>query len=312
MISTACFAHAMEAVRGMEKEIGTEMNIEKRIKMKVDGKADRRKSGRSATCTRRKRHKEIALVTGASSGIGKEFAVQIPRLYRNLDEIWLVARRTKRLQELQEKLEGTVAVRIFDGDLQRDYLYERIGKALERETPTVRLLVNAAGYGKMGTASEIESKDQCGMVELNCKALTRMTLLCLPYIKAGGRIVNVASAAAFAPQPGFAVYAASKAYVYSFSEGIGAELASRGISVTAVCPGPVDTEFFDHSGSLPRSTKSSLRAEPGKVVRLALMDAVKRKHVSVYGAPMKCSRILAKFLPVQCVTAVMRKVNHIE
>ena len=99
------------------------------------------------------------------------------------------------------------------------------------------MLVNAAGYGKIGNVSDIDLKEQCGMVDLNCTALTRMTGICLPYLSKGSRIVNLASAASFCAQPGFCVYAASKAYVLRFSQGLAAELKKRGILVTAVCPG---------------------------------------------------------------------------
>ena len=177
----------------------------------------------------------IAVITGASSGIGREFARQIPRLYHSLDELWVVARRTDRLKELARKSE--VPVRIFDGDMMRDYIFSRIEKELERYGADIRMLVNAAGYGKIGAAEELRIDEQCEMVDLNCRSLTRLSLLCLPYMTKGSRIINIASAAAFAPQPGFAVYAATKSYVYSFSQAIREEVKDRGIVVTAVCPG---------------------------------------------------------------------------
>lgn len=252
---------------------------------------------------------KIAVVTGASSGMGREFAVQVSKLYRNLDEIWVVARRTERLEELKKKL--TVPVRIFDGDLGRDYIYERIEKSLDQKQAKIRLLVNAAGYGKMGLTEKLDSLDLCGMIQLNCIALTKMTRLCLPYMERGARVVQVASAAAFAPQPGFAVYAASKSYVYSFSRALRMELKKHGISVTAVCPGPVDTEFFDRAGSLPGKGKEGLLAEEASVVRLALLDAVWRKPVSVYGSTMKLCRIGAKILPDGILAWTMKKLNQI-
>ena len=138
----------------------------------------------------------IAIITGASSGIGREFARQIPRLYKSLDELWVVARRTDRLKELARKSE--VPVRIFDGDMMRDYIFSRIEKELERYSADIRMLVNAAGYGKIGAAEELEMEEQCGMIDLNCRSLTKLTLLCLPYMTKGSRIINIASAAAFA------------------------------------------------------------------------------------------------------------------
>lgn len=193
---------------------------------------------------------KIAIVTGASSGLGREFVRQITRLYKNLDEIWVVARRAERLEELKEKL--PVYIRVFAGDMEEDLIYKQVLNRLENQNPDVRMLVNAAGFGKMGTIEEIAAEDkklQLRMIDLNCRGLTEMTLTCLPYMSKGSRIINVASAAAFCPQSGFAVYAATKAYVLSFSKGLGAEVRKKGIIVTAVCPGPVDTEFFDVAGT---------------------------------------------------------------
>lgn len=250
---------------------------------------------------------KIAVITGASSGMGREFARKIVRLYKNLDEIWLVARRTDRLKELEKEL--SVPVRIFDGDLGRDYIYERIGKDLDRTQADIRMLVNAAGYGKVGAFSSVDEKEQLGMIDINCRALTRMTALCLPYLSCKSRIINVASAAAFAPQPGFGVYAASKSYVYSLSMSLGRELKEKGIYVTAVCPGPVDTEFFQRSGELPGGVRKAVKADAGKVVHQALVDAVRGKSVSVYGLAMKSSKIAAKLLPDGLVVSVMKKIN---
>ena len=123
---------------------------------------------------------KIALITGASSGLGREFARQIPKLYQNLDEIWVVARRAERLNELEMELK--VPVRIFDGDLNQDYIYKKLGIALGKSHANVRMLVNAAGYGKIGTFCEYGWKEETGMVDLNCRSLTRMTALCLPYM----------------------------------------------------------------------------------------------------------------------------------
>lgn len=105
---------------------------------------------------------KIAIVTGASSGMGREFALQISQLYKNLDELWVVARRTDRLKSLQEQVK--IPVRIFDGDMQRDYIFEKLQRELDRRQADVRMLVNAAGYGKIGNVSDIDLKEQCGMV----------------------------------------------------------------------------------------------------------------------------------------------------
>lgn len=250
----------------------------------------------------------IAVITGASSGIGREFARQIPALYKKLDEVWLFARRTERLEKLRKELK--VPVRIFDSDLTRDYIYDRLEKELARKNPDIRMLVNAAGYGKVGRFGDADTDAQLGMLDLNIRALTRITKLCLPYLSRGSRVIQVASAAAFAPQPGFSVYAASKSYVLSFTMGLAQELRDRRIFVTAVCPGPVDTEFFDRAGGEAGSMKASLKARPEAVVRQALLDAAAGKRVSVYGFTMKAARVLAKLLPDGIVVRIMRKINE--
>ncbi len=240
----------------------------------------------------------IAVVTGASSGIGREFVMQLGYFYRRLDEIWVIARRKERLERLKE--ESRVPLRIFSGDLMKKPVYKEYHRALRELCPDVRMLVNAAGFGKSGTFADIAEegrKIQTDIVDLNCRALTRMTQMTLPYMGRGSRVINLASAAAFCPQPGFAVYAASKAYVLSFSRAVGAELKYHGISVTAVCPGPVNTEFFDISGPLRSPLKKMAMARPSRVVHKALKDSRKRKSLSVYGAAMKAAHIGTKLLP---------------
>ena len=220
----------------------------------------------------------VAIVTGASSGMGREFVLQIGALYKNLDEIWVIARRKGNLERVAEQ--SRLPLRIFDGDLLKKPVYKAFCEALCEDTPDIRMLVN-----------------QTDMVGLNCQALTRMTLLCLPYMHPGSRIINLASAAAFCPQPYFAVYAATKSYVLSFSRSLGEELKTRGITVTAVCPGPVDTPFFDVSGKPQNFLKELTMAQPGPVVHQALKDSRKRKELSIYGLPMKLTYAGTKLLP---------------
>lgn len=253
---------------------------------------------------------KIAIVTGASSGIGREFVKQVGHFYRTLDEIWVIARRGHRLQELNEL--SSVPVRILEGDLLHDSLYERLGTMLEQEKPDIRMLVNAAGFGKSGPVEAILSENknaQLEMIDLNCRALSRVTFDCLPYLSKGSRILNMASAAAFCPQPLFAVYAATKAYVLSFSRSLGAELKCRGIYVTAVCPGPVDTEFFQVSGELENPLKKLTKVKAPEVVKKALQDSRAGKDISVYGLPLKSAHIASKLLPHHLIVNLMMLFN---
>lgn len=252
----------------------------------------------------------IVVVTGASSGMGREFVKQIGHFYRTLDEIWVIARRAERLKELQK--DSIVPLRIFEGNLLKRPVYTMLKQALEEEHPDIRMLVNAAGFGKVGTVEEILNEDkntQLEMIDLNCISLSRMTFFCLPYLSKGSRILNLASAAAFCPQPLFTVYAATKSYVLSFSRALGEELRPKGIVMTAVCPGPVDTEFFDVSGQMGNIWKQIVMAKAPDVVRKALLDCRSGKSVSVYGFAMKGARIASKLLPHNLILKLETKGN---
>lgn len=238
---------------------------------------------------------KIAVVTGASSGIGKEFARQISKRYGKLDEIWIIARRKELLEELQEELR--IDVRIFAMDLTNSNDIIQFDEYLKEVNPEIKLLVNCAGYGKVGKFEELDIYEQVGMIDINCRALTLFTGICLPFISSHSRIINVASAAAFCPQPRFNVYAATKSYVLSFSRALNNELKERKITVTAVCPGPVDTEFFEIAGDNGSEVKKKMRVKPEKVVDKAIKDAALGNEMSVYGAVMKTAEFGCKIVP---------------
>ncbi|MGN0374351.1 MAG: SDR family NAD(P)-dependent oxidoreductase [Butyrivibrio sp.] len=248
---------------------------------------------------------KIAVVTGASSGIGREFAIQISKRYGKLDEIWLVARRKEKMEELESQLK--VPVRIFAMDLCNSEDISQFKDYLVSLNPDIKLLVNSAGYGKVGRFDELNLDEQCGMIDLNCRALTMFTGICLPYISTHSRIINLASAAAFSPQPNFNVYAATKAYVLNYSRALNVELKNRKITVTSVCPGPVDTEFFDIAGdSEGKSFKKNFRADVHKVVNQAIKDAALGNELSIYGTAMKLAKGATKVLPQKAIMAVFK------
>lgn len=250
---------------------------------------------------------KIAVITGASSGMGQEFAKQIDKKCLGLDEIWLIARRKNLMEELANEL--TVPVRIIDMDLADDPSYANLIHMLEKEKPQVRVAVNCAGFGKTGPFTDISLEDNLGMIDLNCRALTKMTYLLLPYMPKRSYLIQVASVAGILPQPNFAVYAASKAYVLSLSRGLREELRPKGISVTAVCPGPVATDFFaiaEETGSA-FALKKYFMAKKEKVVALALKDAFGKKDVSVFGFSMKALRLLVKIIPQKLILYIYAK-----
>lgn len=241
---------------------------------------------------------KIAIVTGASSGMGREFVCQISKRFKTIDEIWVIARRFDKLEELAETITN-VKVRPLKYDISNDADMIRFKMLLMQEKPQVRALVNSAGYGIIGKFEEI-NEDNVGMCKINCLGLTKMIDFVLPYMDCNrGNIWNIASSAAFMPQPSFATYAATKSYVLSLSRALNKELKGKNITVTAVCPGPVKTEFFDvaekhHSAKF---YKKLGMAKPEKVVELALKDGFHGKSVSVYGTTMKAFRVLSKILP---------------
>ena len=146
----------------------------------------------------------IAVVTGASSGMGREFVVQISKKYKTLDEIWVIARRQDKLCELKREI-SSVNIRVIPMDITDSCQMDDFKKLLQAKKPCIRVLVNGAGYGIIGEFTEI-AQDNVGMCKLNCLALTDMINICIPYLnKKKSNIINLASAAAFAPQPSFAV-----------------------------------------------------------------------------------------------------------
>ena len=240
----------------------------------------------------------IAIVTGASSGMGRLFALMIPDYFQEIDEIWLVARREQRLNDLSKYI--SIPVKIFQGDLCCNDIFNKLSFELKKKNYNVSVLINSAGFGKTGTFKSIINENahiQSDMVNLNCVSLTRMCEVMLPYMHKDSRIINVASGASFCPQPKFAVYAATKAYVLNFSRALNMELCKRDIYVTSVCPGPVDTEFFNTAGNITSPIKKLMIAKPEKVVKKALVDSIKKKELSVYGIAMKMSHFASKLIP---------------
>lgn len=240
---------------------------------------------------------KIAVVTGASSGMGREMVYQLADRFGGLSEIWVIARRKERLDEFDGKI--PVKIRKFAIDLTDPKACGELERALKENKPDVKILVNAAGCGKSGAVGAIPREESLNMIRLNIEALTAVTEIVLPYISENSRMIQFASAAAFMPQPGFAVYAATKAYVFSYSRALAAELKSKNIFVTAVCPGPVETEFLGKAldGKEMTLYKKLVTVKPDFVVKKAIADSLMGKEVSAAGPVMKLFSILCKFLP---------------
>ncbi len=248
-----------------------------------------------------------AIITGASSGLGQECARQLNQRSRDkeiesIDCFWLVARRQDRLDRLAKELNAPC--RIFALDLEDATQRQSLIKAAEEACSAgdqLDWLVLAAGFGKKGAFAE--TKDQAvSMVEVNCVALTDLLAHLHPLV-GEGRILLFASVAAFMPQLGFAVYAASKSYVLSLSRALHAEGPA---SVTAVCPNPVATEFFDRSGQVPQGIKRIGIEKAEKVVSRALTKAQKRRPVSISCLPARLIAFVSKILPVSWLLAAQK------
>lgn len=234
--------------------------------------------------------------------MGKDFVKELQK-EKNVDEIWMIARRKELLDAMKEKSDGKL--RTFALDLTDMSSFQTIEKVLKTEKPQIQYLVNAAGAGRMGTVEEIAYKDHAFVLDINVRALTCMSRICLPYMGEGCRIIQLCSSSAFLPQPEFASYAASKAYVLSFSRALRQEVKKKGITVTAVCPGPVNTEFFEAAGGEIAPAKKRFLVESKDVVAKALKDAKRGKELSIYGMSMKLVHLAGKVLPTRVVLAVM-------
>ncbi len=239
------------------------------------------------------------LITGASAGIGTELA----RLFAARgDDVILVARRLDRLEALAARLGPRV--RAIAADLEDP----TAPATLFGQTGPVDVLVNNAGFGAGGRVAGIELARQLGMVAVNIAALTALTRLHLPAMleRRGGRILNVASTAAFQPAPGLAVYSATKAYVLSFSEALHAELQGTGVTVTCLCPGATDTEFAEVAGfKNPRFMRGAMSA--AEVARQAFAATNAGQRLIVTGAENKARAFGVRFAPRGLVLAIARK-----
>lgn len=256
--------------------------------------------------------KSVVIITGASSGMGEEFAMQLDAHLRKTDEIWLIARSRDKLTALSKRMRNNT--RILAMDITKEAQVERLQDTLTDNDCIVRMLVNCAGFGLIGNFSELPAQEQLDMVRLNCEALTHVTHCCLPFMRKHSRIIQMASCAAFVPQPGFAVYAATKAYVNSFSRALRAEIRKKGIYVTSVYPGPVDTPFFDRAESTGSilGVKRYVMVSKEPVVEKALRDACHKKAKSVYSFPIQAMEAACKLIPQEIILNIIQAMKNNE
>ena len=239
----------------------------------------------------------IALITGASSGIGREFAKQLKENY-HINEFWFVARRRDRMEALAAEL--SVSARIISADLCKDEGVMAVREALESEKPEISVLINAAGFGRFGAHDQISAEDTARMIDLNCKALVLITHMALPYMVKGGHIIEMGSGSCFTPLPYFNVYSSSKVFVLHYTKALNYEIKKYGLTATCFCPGWVETEFIDKAlldgkTTHPKKMKPLLSAE--RVVRGCIRAAERGKKMYVVNWFTKLQHTLFKILP---------------
>lgn len=244
---------------------------------------------------------KIAVITGASSGMGREFVYAIDKEF-DLDEIWVIARREEKLKELGEKCRAKVRPIALDlADRESFAVYKGI---LEAEKPEIQVLVNAAGFGLFGTFTEMDLDRQLDIIDLNDGALTAMCHMSIPYMTESSHIINLASNSSWQPVPYINVYGASKAYVMSFSRALGVELKKQGIHVMAVAPGWIKTEFFDHAVHDDTIKYYDRYYTAEQVIERAMKDLRKKKTVSILGFPVRMQVRAVKLLPVSLIMKI--------
>ena len=238
---------------------------------------------------------KIALITGASSGIGKAFAQELDTY--NLDELWCISRSILPLQELAHTL--TTPCKIIPLDLGLSSSIAELQKMLATANPQIQFTINNAGFGLNGDFVGLDRESQMSMVDLNCKGVVGVSTIVLPYMHKGSTIIHTSSIAGFGPLGSFALYGASKAFATSFSVALGSELKSKGIQVTTLAPGSVATDFQSKSraGSERKKKFFSKRAPAKKVVLQGLRDAKKGKTFSIYGRSSRLIAFVAPLLP---------------
>jgi short-subunit dehydrogenase len=239
----------------------------------------------------------VTLITGASAGIGTELV----RVFAsNGHRVAMVARRADRLQALAAEIagKGGGAPIVISCDLERADASDTIAAALNAAGVEVEYVVNNAGFGLFGPAVELDRDAQLGMVAVNVRALTDLSLrFADQLIRNRGGLLNVASIAGFLPGPGMAVYYASKAYVLSFTEALRAELGPKGVRVTALCPGPVPTEFQSRAGFEPGFDSTILNVSAPDVAAAAYRGLMANKRAVLPGLGIKMLPLMLRLVP---------------
>ena len=243
--------------------------------------------------------KKIAILTGATGGLGREFLKQI--LKEKIDEVWAIARNEQKLSELRKEYgERVIPMSI---DLSKLQGIEQIKNALDEKKPQVMYLINNAGLAKMGNYKDFDIEEIDKTINVNCKAPVMLAQICIPYMGKGSKILNISSASAFQPNPYINLYAASKVFERSYSRALNVELNGTGITSVAVCPGWIDTELLQKEIN-GKKVKFPGMVTPDRVAKQAIKDAKKGKDMSVCSLYVKCQHVNVKLLPQRLVMKI--------
>lgn len=252
--------------------------------------------------------KKVIVITGASSGMGREFALQIDKKEK-VDEIWVIARNKDRLKELQKSI-STKIVPISIDLTNREQIKKHYLVRLKKEKPEVKILANCAGFGIFDHTENIDTDILMNMVDLNVTAYVAFISYTLPYMKKGSRIMNISSCASFQPIPYINCYAATKAFVTSYSRALLREVKYRGIHVLTVTPFWTKTRFFDRAVESDKEKvviNYAAMYDPAKVMEKAIRDLYRKKEFSCYGFVNNAQWLLVRLLPKKLVMSIWMK-----
>jgi len=237
-----------------------------------------------------------AVITGASSGLGKEFVRLLVRDH-SIDSIYVLARNEEKLHDLQKEFGEKIKPYAIDlSNLER---IKEFGRYIANENVNIKILVNSAGFAKFCSYDDISLEESINMIDLNVNGVVAMGLVCIPFMEKGAHIINIASQASFQPVPYMNIYSATKSFVKNYSQALNVELREKGITVTAVCPGWIRTNFYNRAEiNAKKAAKYFINmVTPEVVAKKALKDAYAGKDVSIYGCFVNFCHILSKLLP---------------
>ena len=240
--------------------------------------------------------KDIAIITGAAGGLGREF-VRLLDNDQNLDGIFVLGRNEEKLNSLVTEFGNKIKPYIIDlSDRNKIKEFEQY---LKNQNVNIKTLINNAGYAKFCSYDDISFDESLDMMDVNVNAVVGLCIICIPFMQKGSHIINIASQAGFQPLPYMNIYASTKAFVKNYSQALNVELKAKGITVTAVCPGWIKTPFFSraeiNSPVAPRHFW--FRVTPDIIAKKALEDAYKGKDISIYGLYVNICHIFTKILP---------------